>query len=97
MKDRRQNPCHEVRFFNVSSREIDRTEEEHETTEDVGFGPPWKIMSYVTWFLVWVELPTWRRERISNIAIKFPYEVMHMDIEVKNCDRLHDLTPVKSD
>ena len=40
MKDRRQNPYHEVRFFNVSSREIDRTEEEDETTEDVGSGPP---------------------------------------------------------
>ena len=40
MKDRGENPCHEVRSFNVSSREIDRTEEEDETTEDVGFSPP---------------------------------------------------------
>ena len=40
MEDRRQNPYHEVRFFNVSSDEIDRTKEEDETTEDVGFSPP---------------------------------------------------------
>ena len=70
MEDRRQNPCLEVRFFHGLSREMDRTEEEDETTEDVDFGPPWKITTFVTCSLARVKLPTWRRKRASDIAIK---------------------------